>query len=242
VKRIFSFALGNIWKWKPSINRNDLIDIVRELDVSGVEITFSTKEELYAFKLSNPNKNWLRSLDYVTIHAPFNLLAYSKNEVLKQLDCLFSIYENIDAQNVIIHPKLNTKHSEILKNKEFNISIENLPPRFGISVSDLQKFMDTLPTVTLCLDVAHAYLWSKYETSYLTSSFENRISQIHFSGTYKRKDHQSLRIVSKDFLHSIQPILELNVPIIIEENMNIQSLEYVKEEIEYIKSLFKIND
>ena len=49
MERVFSFALGNIWRWDTSTNRNVLIDYVRKLDVSGVELTFATKEELTRF-------------------------------------------------------------------------------------------------------------------------------------------------------------------------------------------------
>ncbi|GAI60095.1 unnamed protein product, partial [marine sediment metagenome] len=88
MKRVFSFALGNIWRWNTSTNRNVLIDYIRKLDISGVELTFATKEELYSFNLSRKNKHWLKSLDYVTIHAPFRLIEGSKDpeEVIKQLN------------------------------------------------------------------------------------------------------------------------------------------------------------
>ena len=90
----------------------------------------------------------------------------------------------------------------------------------------------------LCLDVSHAYTCSRHETRKLAQAFAGRISQIHFSGTYRRKSHRSLRKVSKAFMLSIQPIMELDVPIVIEEDMEVESMHYVHEEIAYCKSLF----
>ena len=94
MKRIFSFALGNVWSWDPSKNIDVLIKYAKKLDVSGVELTFAFKENLYAFKLSKDNRDWLRQLDYVTIHAPFQLIRRAENEknIIKQLDFISKIY------------------------------------------------------------------------------------------------------------------------------------------------------
>lgn len=103
MKRIFSFALGNIWSWTTSKNRDDLIKYARKLDVSGVEITFAKKEEVYAFKLSKDNRSWLKQLDYVTIHAPFHLIRDSENEeeVIKQLSIISEVYKDINAKGLL---------------------------------------------------------------------------------------------------------------------------------------------
>jgi len=239
MKRIFSFSLGNIWSWTPSKNRNDLIKYARKLDVSGVEVTFAYKEEAYAFKLSENNRSWLRQLDYVTIHAPFRLVRRAKDEeeVIKQLDMISRIYDDINAKDVIIHP-IDLPAPEILKRYDFNISTENLPPKCHIAIPDLRKILHKYSKMGLCLDAAHAYLWSKYETGKLIEDFADKISQIHFSGTYRNKDHQSLRNFTKNFLESIQPIKELDVPIVIEEDIKVRSLDNLVEEVEYVKSLF----
>jgi hypothetical protein len=240
MERVFSFALGNIWRWNTSTNRNVLIDFVRKLDVSGVELTLATKEELYSFSLSWKNKRWLRRLSYVTIHAPFRLFKDSENEkeVLNQIDEISRIYDNINAKNVIIHPEDDLFNSDILKNCEFELSTENLPRTSGVSISDLRKVLTKHPRMRLCLDVSHAYSWSKFETGKLIKAFKDRISQIHFSGTYRKRDHQSLRGVSKDFLLSIQPMKNLEVPLVMEEDIEPRSFQYVKEELEYIRNLF----
>ena len=239
MKRVFSFALGNIWRWNTSTNRNALIDYVRKLDISGVELTFATKEELFSFNLSRNNKHWLKGLDYVTIHAPFRLIKGSKDqkEVIKQFNDISRLYDDINGKNVIIHPK-DLLNSDIPRNFECDISTENLPPRSGVSLLDLSKVLHKYPKMRLCLDVSHAYSWSRVETGKLTKAFKDKISQIHFSGTYRKRDHQSLRNVTKNFLLSIQPIKDLEIPIVIEEDIQTRSLGYVKEEIEYIKHLF----
>jgi len=239
MKRIFSFALGNVWSWTTSKNRDDLIKYARKLDVSGVEITFASKEEVYAFKLSKDNKAWLRQLDYVTIHAPFYLVRESGNEkeMIKQLNLISEIYNDINAKNVIIH-SISLPSPEMLKEYNFNVSTENTELRGRVTIPDLKKILNQYSNICLCLDVTHAYNWSKYETGNLVKAFKDRISQIHLSGTYKRKYHQSMRNVTKAFLLSIEPIKKLKVPIVIEEDIKVKSQKYLKEEVAYIKSIF----
>jgi len=244
MKKVYSFASGNIWGWTKTKNRNILIDYIREagLDIDGVEITFASKEELYATRLSKKNSSWLRRLNYATIHAPFKLVRKAKDEqeVIKQLDIISRLYKEVGAKNVIIHPPdLLLLAPEILGRYSFNVSTENLPPRVKISILDLRKILNKYPKMGLCLDVAHAYFWSKHETEKLVKNFKNKISQIHLSGTYKKKDHQSLQVVTDNFLSSVEPIKKLGVPIVIEEAMDTRNLKYVRAEIEYIKKYFQ---
>ena len=232
--------MGNIWRWGSSGNRNSLIDYVRGLDVTGVELTLATKKDLYSLKLSNENTLWLKKLDYVTIHAPVDLFEASENEkeLSDQLDTLKKIYHQIDAKRVIIHPEMELIQSDILKEYPIQFSIENLPRKYNLSLSFLKNILDKYPNMEMCLDISHAYSWSKYETCKLVRAFKEKISQIHFSGSYRRKQHVSLRKVSKNFLFSIQPLNYLDVPIVIEEDLEIKSLQYVREELDYIKRLF----
>ena len=239
MKKIYSFATGNVRTWNNVKNRNVLLKYTRKLDINGIELTFSSKEELYAFKLSDQNKSWLKSLDYVTIHAPFKLVskADNKEEIIKQLNIISELYNNINAKNVIIHPN-QLPELRIIKNYDFVVSTENLPKKRHITVEDLKVIFNKYRGIKLCIDISHAYLWSKYETNKLVEAFHDKISQIHFSGTYRKKDHQSLRKVTKEFLFSIQTIKELDIPIVIEGDIKEKSLKSVRKEIKCIKRFF----
>ena len=148
------------------------------------------------------------------------------------------MYQQVNAKDVIIHP-LDLPSPEILAKYPFKVSTENLVKKRNVTITKLEKIFQEYPNIGLCLDVAHAYLWSKDETQKLIDAFSERITQFHLSGTYRKKDHQSLRIVTKKFLSSIEPIKKLNVPIVIEEEIFAKDLNYLKEEVEYIKQMFK---
>lgn len=238
--KIISFALGNIWRWDKTKNRDKLIPYAKALNINGVEITFSSKEDLYAFKLNEKNERWLKSLDYLTVHAPFRLLRESTDEkdLIKQLDLISWYNKKLKAKNVIIHPS-DLPEPKILNRYDFKILTENLPKSRNVTIPDLKKIFKTYPKIGFCLDVSHAYLWSKYETGKLIEAFKDKIAQIHFSGTYRHRDHQSLQIVTDNFMDSIKPIIKLNVPIIIEEDIEKKDTKLLHKEVKFIKKLLK---
>lgn len=242
MKRIFGFATGGILKSKISKNSSErdlILNYLKKSGISGIEFSFGRKKELYSFKLSEELKLLLKQFDYLSLHSPFRLITESKNkkEVIKQLDIIAKLYKKIGAKNVIIHPD-NLSSSKILKSYNFNISTENLPKKYNITISDLKIIFKKYPKLGFCLDITHAFSFSKYETSRLIKEFGNKITQIHFSCHYKGKDHQSLKTATKEFLFSIQPIKKINVPIIIETGFEETSLKLIKEEIEYVKKFF----
>lgn len=240
MSRIISFATGTMWRWRGLKNWNALLDHIKHFNIEGVEITFASKEELYVFKLSKQNEKWLRGLKYVTIHAPFKLVrkARDEEEVMKQLNLLSGLCIKIKAKNIIIHPR-DLPRPEMLKMFKFKVSTENLPKRSHVSIFDLERIFKKYPKIGLCLDVSHAYLWSKHEARKLVAKFGKKITQIHFSGTYRNKEHQPIRIVTKDFLYSINPVFLLSVPVVIEGDTRSRDKKFLKEEVEYIKHMFK---
>lgn len=237
--RNISFALGNIWRWEKSKNRDDFIKYAKNLDIDGVELTFASIEELFAFELSKDNEKFLKSLNYVTIHALFNMdEAGNEEETMKQLNAIAEIYKRINAKNVIIHPNC-LPDRKLLDRFSFKVSTENLRKKRNITISDFKKIFEKYPKVGLCLDVAHAYSWSKQETEKLIKFFGDRITQFHFSGAYRGKDHQSLRVVSDDFLSSIDLLFKSKMPIVIEEDIKIKNEKLLKEEVNFIKKMFR---
>lgn len=213
-----------------------LVDVARQLDIAGVEITLASKEELFSFQLSREDMTWLRALPHVSIHAPFRLVTGSDNreDLLHQLRLLSELYQSISAKTIVIHPDEMPK-PELLQQQTFAVSTENMPEGRFSAQSNLHDLMSRYPTAGLCIDVSHAYLRSAKETAQLITAFKSKISHVHLSGADADSDHLSLRNAPREFLHSIQPIKALMVPIVLEADIRTVSIEYLKEEITYIK-------
>ncbi len=236
--RIIAFATGTIWKWEKSINRAGLLDYVMKLGVDGVELTLSTKEEVYAFKPNKKQLAWLRSLKYVSIHAPFRLVknAADEKEIVRQLDKVQKIYALVKAKTVIIHPT-NLPRKELLDKYEMRISVENLPKKRKLTLDKMANIIKRYNS-SLCLDVTHAYFWSKDETARYVKRFKSNISEIHLSANYKKHDHLSMRKATPIFMKSIEPLKLIDAPIIIEEGFDDKSLKFAREEVALVRKLF----
>lgn len=239
--KIISVALGTVRKWSKNNNRSRLLKYVKKLDVDGVEITFGRKEEVYSFKPSTSDIKFLKGLKYVSIHAPFRLIRNmeSEEEVEDILRSIESLYKKVKAKNVIMHP-FDIPEPEILMKFKFNVITENMPKimKKNHKLITLEDVFRKYPKIGLCLDVAHAYRKSMKETNEIVRKFGNKIRQIHLSGTYRGKDHLSLKCVTKDFFKSIEPIKSLRVPLIIEEGFDKRNLKLLEDEIKLVRQLF----
>jgi hypothetical protein len=142
MKQILGFATGNIWDWHDDNNVASLFRYMDKLNINGIELTLGTKEQLYHFKPTKKQVNWLRSLDYVSIHAPFRLVRRADNEeeIVKQLNYIQKFYDLIKAKNLIIHPTDLPKPS-ILRNYDFKVSTENLTPEKHFTIPVLKKLL-----------------------------------------------------------------------------------------------------
>lgn len=233
MSQALSISMGCFWNWDDSPNTNSLLKFVKKLDVDGVELHFRGDNGLFNFQLSSSNQAWIKNLKCVTIHAP----SFS-SPVKNQLDKLNQIYNDVNASNIVFHPD-QLPSWDLMKDYDFNASIENLRPKANVSVNDLLNTFKVYKDYGLCLDICHAYFYSKSETKRLINLFRNQIVEIHLSGTYKRRDHQPLLEVTDVFLESIKPVRNLKVPIIIEDNFTGKDLSFVKKEIKFIKKFLK---
>jgi len=235
--RIFCFCTGNISR--TGITWNEAIDFIKKLDVRGIEIMMASKEHLYNFNLSKNNIKFVKNLDYISIHFPFadRIL---KKEINGCLDKTYKIYKRIGAKNVIIHPNILDDLS-ILKNYDMKVSLENLRSIKNITLEDMKQIFTKFQNLSFCLDISHAFSFSKYETSNLMKAFGKKLTEIHFSGSRENKDHISIREVMQDFIESIQPIKNSNVPVVIEEGLDIHKLEFFIEEIKLVKKFFGVS-
>ncbi|MBW3017504.1 sugar phosphate isomerase/epimerase, partial [Candidatus Woesearchaeota archaeon] len=207
---IFSFALGNIHTWDSGSNKANLIDYAKQLDVSGIELTFlAQKEVLLQFELSESQIEFLKSLDYVSMHFPTRVDGEDYVQVLEKIN---EIYHKVNAKNVIIHP-YNLPEPELLDKYDINFSVENMEKDF--SLNELKDILQKYPKLGVCLDVSHAFIWSAQETAKLVDEFNGRITEIHFSGSTGKQTHIPLSRAPEEFIKSIAAVMGLNVSFVL---------------------------
>ena len=233
-------ALGTVWRWEPPGNRDILLPYLSDLDIDGVEITLATENNLRDFKPSPEHVDWLRSLPWISIHAPFHLDAVRPRERLREIfERLTHLVNLLNAQNVVVHPTGRSVFDFAL-DYDLPLCTENLSPNSGIGGRELERILERYPDLGLCIDVAHAFFWSSLETARLVGKFGDRVRQVHLSGVRRKTDHNSLQGMPDEYMQSIAPIADLTVPIIIEEELMPGAVNLLHEEVAFVRRWWEI--
>lgn len=227
--RAFCFATGNLWRL---IGKKDIVSLISSLNIDGVEWSFGKNfdERL----LIEKDINLLKQFDFNSVHSPFlfSKKYFSKTELTNGLKLMENYSQLLHSKNVVIHP-VQVFPENFFDTSKLTFLSENLNPKKGKkrSKNGFEIVLNKFPEWGLCLDVSHAYDWSVEETERIVKKWKHRIKQIHFSNNRYHKDHLPFTKVSKDFLKSIEPLRELNVPFILEEDMPFSSLNEIKQEV-----------
>ncbi|MEI7960999.1 MAG: hypothetical protein WCI04_01565 [archaeon] len=230
--RRICFATGNLYRL---IGKCDVMDLISRLDIDGVEYTYG--KTLAERPLREKDFDILNNYSQVSFHSPFRFSRFelSKNEFKSQFHKIESDYFRVNAKGLVTHP---TQVLDKIPSK-INFLTENLNPKKSKPRPRLgfEKVLNANPDYGLCLDVNHAYDWSKVETARIVKKWSNRIKQIHLSNNRFGKDHLTFEKINKSFIKSIEPILELDVPIIIEEDMHYTKITEIKAEVKRVKEI-----
>ncbi|MFH0869682.1 MAG: TIM barrel protein [archaeon] len=240
------FSTGATYSWDNSINNQ--IQILKRIDCNAIEISFGKISDLDE-EIQEENIKYIRSLDYVSIHAPFfdddrNDLYYENNELIKEvLTKLAAICTRIDVKSVVFHPNLIKDYS-VLENMNFCICLENMPIERGFSIERLNDLMKKHLNYKLVLDTAHALSWDESSLSQLVVKFDNRISHIHFSdrrySELKKRVYDHQQVLFCEQMHKFDSLKELDCPIIIEVSIKDKKndINNLKEEFFTVEKFF----
>ncbi len=147
-------------------------------------------------------------------------------------------YNLVGARTVVIHAD-QLPPPEELDEYGFHVSIENLDKKKGIDIVQFSNVLERYAAAGVCMDVSHNYTWSPKETKMMVERFGNRITHVHFSAALRGKTHVSMGDAPEAFFRSIKPLQNLDVPIIIEEDMDCESVEEVESEIIDVKKVLR---
>jgi len=91
----------------------------------GIELCFADSQYLIDFKITEENLAYLRTLKYVSIHAPWLGIRYGDNErtfiVFQKIN---NLYHEAGAKNVVFHADFIDSFGAF-ENCDFTVSIEN---------------------------------------------------------------------------------------------------------------------
>jgi len=225
--------------YKLTNDRNSMISKLREFSPDGIELSFAKPDYLFRFKITAENQSYLKSLKFVTIHAPWKDISYGKNEkCYKTLKAIEELYCKINAENVVFHPE-QIKDYNVFKRYNFRSSIENEDwRRKANNVKSIGELLDKNPDIWLVFDFAHALTVSSEEIPDYINRFRHRISEIHLAMLNNDlKDHWFLHKYDCQKIRELMENLKgIDVPIVLEcVASNDGELNLIKKEIKYIK-------
>jgi endonuclease IV len=241
------FSTGAVYSWDDSINRQ--IGILKKLGCNAIEISYGMVSSLDE-ELNMESIKYLKSLDYVSIHAPFfdnerNDLYYTNSKLIRKLLTQLSrVYKSINAKSIVFHPNLIKDYS-IFDKLTLNICLENMPRERNISIEQLSVLMHKQPKFNLVLDTAHAMSWKKSTLLQLVTLFKDRIQYVHLSDrrysirNKRLRDHQQL--LSCSDLSKFDSLKKLNCPMIVEVSIKDKKADFqnLKNEYSLVKDFFK---
>ncbi len=227
--------------YKLSDDRNDLIEKLRKFSPMGIELSFAYPKYLLNFDINKNNLEYLQSLGFNSIHAPWEDITYGENKISKEvLQKISELYKQINARNVVFHKEQIEDYNSIISNN-FISSIENddwKKPRHN--VEDIKSILDKNKKLKFTLDFAHALSVSSSDIAEYINYFKDKLIEIHLSIVNKdSEEHDFLhKYDSAEIRNLLQPLKTVFVPVILEAAVsNLEEMKFIKKEIEYIKNL-----
>ncbi|MCX6803216.1 MAG: hypothetical protein NTY48_01445 [Candidatus Diapherotrites archaeon] len=243
--KLLSFATGNFYRF---VNQIRVVEYIDSLGIDGIEYTYGKWYD--ERPLTKIDKNILSKKLDTSLHIHFKFLRFPDRIEQDTLDFykILNDYREVNAKRLVIHPHQipSEKLIKIGQNNNVQFITENMPKRHKNSKRKnpercgFEKVLNEHNHFGLCLDVSHSYSWPNKETKRIVDTWKDKIMQVHFSITNYQVNHLSTQHASKKFLATIKCLKELDVPIVIEENMQTINKKLVTKEINQIKKVIGI--
>jgi len=220
------------------------IELVKEITKEALEISFFKDYEANQ-TISLSSVNYLKSLKYVSIHAPMfcgNSFIPNFNFDMKKIK---KWYLGTNSQAIVFHPHQNIPPRE----EGMLFCVENMPPIPGKDFDLIKKLAEYKlkehPEYRLILDACHALHYPGYLEE-IVEKYHDRIQHIHLSDRRynpekkKTRDHQTFaECADKEKFACLK---QLGCPIISEISLRYQTPEeckdILKREIDSVREFF----
>lgn len=239
MENLVSISTGLVYKF--ITDRNEMIRKLRQFSPDGIELSFAAPEYLFNFSVTADNRAYLRSLPYVTIHAPWKTVVYGpRGNGRSVVAAIEKLYLEINAKNVTVHAS-EVQDFEIFHLPRCQWSVENDDWRKGANrLEQIEVILRRYPWLKFTFDFAHALTISEDEPKAYLEKLRPRMSQIHLSYfDRKLKDHHFLsrhRNVQIDSLTKLAATA--GKPLVLECVAETEEeIPLVTQEIQYVKRL-----
>lgn len=217
-----------------------IFDILKNYDFDGFELAFQKFKRLKNFNLSKENLIFLKSLKFNTLHAPCDFVFIGNKKSKELLKKMESIYKLVGAKNIVFHTCCFKKNYDILKNYNFNYSIENEDSFKNVfnTIEELSEFLAKNKDYNFTFDFAHANNVYGDKVIEFIKSLNPKIVQVHMA-KIKIDHHYFIHRSNIDnlmtkFKESISDNIIITSELCLESK---DELEYLAKELEYLRKL-----
>lgn len=199
-------------------------------DFYGGELTFATAEEFLDYNLSEESKDYLRNLQYLSLHLPFKH-HYDKDRTTKAIvEKANSMIKELSIDNVVVHHN-NIIDISYLNQIHTQKCFENLTKKRGFVINDYRKVLKDNSGFKFVLDTTHALTFSMDHLHEIMDSLKDNIAQIHYSEFSEGRKHLPVHYNYYDLLPMLS---KLDVPIILEVDYDNNDYESFIKDMDFI--------
>lgn len=247
--RKLGIATGNFWRFFFPKDQNKILALLKPIcekhSIKAIELTYSFMNELDV-PLSQESINFLKTMDYVSIHCPFYLseerhekFDVKKDKNMKKLfEKISYIYQQVNSKILIVHPEQISSLEDLdyfAKKFSLNIVTEiESPEKFGLD--EFMQFIDNT-NFQFVFDTGHAEFHDIENIKKLIERFSSKICQVHLNKVADGKAHRAF--YKNKISETVKLVKELNIPFMIEEDLDKGHEKELEEEIIFLKE--KIN-
>ncbi|MFA5358076.1 MAG: TIM barrel protein [archaeon] len=221
------------------LSKLESVHFLEKYPIDGVELLFATPEQLTGFELDEKALSFLKRLEFVSIHMPFENINYNKNQETQQLiSKANSIAKQVNAQYLVFHPN-TVKDFDSIKNNSLKVCIENLNKKESgyQTVEEIQTILKEHAFLEFVLDIAHVFGNNLNLNDFL--KLNSKLNAIHVSGQWIKKgnlkEHGFLTEGTNEQLEKIKPILRLKKPKVIESDFYPYKIPLIEKEIQLLR-------
>lgn len=240
-------------------DRNEMIERIRKFSPDGIELSFAYPESLSEFTITEENLEYLQSLEFRSIHAPWKEIMYVGNRGDKgTLELVEQLYKQIGGRSVVFHEQnlmvfsgwkrdksinIFESHADLLKNYDFIPSIENSDWRkHGVAdtVEGIETILSENDNLKFTFDFAHALTVSPESIPEFLDRFRDKLTEIHLS--FSRRGPEGHYFLHKHDSEETRELLShlksTDVPLVFECFAREQDeVPLIKEEMDYIRRI-----